>query len=631
MTTTRATPRELCSARSAAEPPRPRRFALAAGVSRREAGFLAGMLALAAVIRIILAAHGWPYANSDEATIGLMVDDILRDAAHPAFTYGEHHVGALDAYLQAPAFLALGHTNLALHVTTTIQYLLFLLVLYAFTRAVFSPRVAVGALLLLAVGGELALLFSMRAGHHEQDTLLLGTLLLWLTFLRLRERGGSHPRRARALDAALGLTAGLALWSTILLVPFVAASALALGVTAYRRHIAARRLAPHLLLAVISGLIGLAPLLVVAIQTRGVVLTEVLRASGAAGSAPAPGGPLGPLAALGQQFAGTFIFGLPSLFGSRTLCGPDCPLWPSPLSNPSPADALRVALIGAAFSALFIVCWWLAARPLLRDLRRAIAHLRAARALPANPALVAKPDSASFLDDPRWWGRALLVLAVGWTVLQYAATRSSYANVDTAPRYVVGAFLAAPLIAAPLVAGASHTWAWLRSSAARHQIAAAPPRRVILTTALLLALCVVQFAGAVNAFQETADTARYGVPAGARETTLLTFLDTHHATRFYTTWWVCYRLMFAAGERATCYVVSDTDPFHEGHFNRVPAYADAVTSAPHPAYLFDLTTDEVDRRVPAQLAGLIAAHDPRFAGYTAATVGGYVVFYYAGP
>ena len=162
------------------------------------------MLALAAVIRMILAAHGWPYANSDEATIGLMVDDILRDAAHPAFTYGEHHVGALDAYLQAPAFLALGHTNLALHVTTTIQYLLFLLVLYAFTRAVFSPRVAVGALLLLAVGGELALLFSMRAGHHEQDTLLLGTLLLWLTFLRLRERGGSRPaprprpgRRAR--------------------------------------------------------------------------------------------------------------------------------------------------------------------------------------------------------------------------------------------------------------------------------------------------------------------------------------------------------------------------------------------------------------------------------------------------
>src|SRR5690348_13771146 len=366
MTTTRATPRETPHARPATEPPRPQRFALA-GMSRREADFLAGMLALAAVIRLLLAARGWPYSNSDEATIGLMVDDILRGATHPAFTYGEHHVGALDAYLQAPVFLALGRTNLALHVTTTIQYLLFLLVFYIFTRAVFSPRVAAGTLLPLAVGAELALLFSMRAGHHEQDTLLLGALLLWLTFLRLREHGGSHPRRTTALlDATIGLTAGLGLWSTILLVPFVAASALALGVTAYRRHVSARRLAPHLLLAGACGLIGLAPFLVVVRETRGVVLTEVLRASGAAGSTPAPGGPLGPLIALGQQLAGTFLFGLPSLFGSRTLCGLDCPLWPSPLGNPSPADALRVALIGAPFSALFIVCWWLAARPLLR-------------------------------------------------------------------------------------------------------------------------------------------------------------------------------------------------------------------------------------------------------------------------
>jgi hypothetical protein len=153
----------------------------------------------------------------------------------------------------------------------------------------------------------------------------------------------------------------------------------------------------------------------------------------------------------------------------------------------------------------------------------------------------------------------------------------------------------------------------------------------ILASVLLLALCAIQLIGAVNAFQETADTTRYGVPAGSRDTALLTFLDTHHATRFYTTWWVCYRLMFDAGERVTCYVVSDTDPFHEGHFNRVPAYANAVTSALHPTYLFDLTTDEVDRRVPTQLAGLITAHDPRFAGYASATIAGYIVFYYAGP
>jgi hypothetical protein len=58
--------------------------------------------------------------------------------------------------------------------------------------------------------------------------------------------------------------------------------------------------------------------------------------------------------------------------------------------------------------------------------------------------------------------------------------------------------------------------------------------------------------------------------------------------------------------------------------------ADILRGTAHSANLFELTTDEVDRRVPAQLAGLIATRDPRFAGYTSATIAGYVVFYYAG-
>src|SRR5579871_3859305 len=82
----------------------------AAAPHSRGRGLLAGrgewlfvIVALAAttVIRFILAFRGWPFVNSDEATLGLMVDDILWHGAHPAFTYGLHHLGAIDAYLQA--------------------------------------------------------------------------------------------------------------------------------------------------------------------------------------------------------------------------------------------------------------------------------------------------------------------------------------------------------------------------------------------------------------------------------------------------------------------------------------------------------------------------------------------------
>src|SRR5215469_8109152 len=67
-------------------------------------------LLVAAVLRLTLASRGWPYSNSDEATTGLMVDDIIWHAVHPLFTYGEHHVGSLDAYLQVPSFLLFGPT-----------------------------------------------------------------------------------------------------------------------------------------------------------------------------------------------------------------------------------------------------------------------------------------------------------------------------------------------------------------------------------------------------------------------------------------------------------------------------------------------------------------------------------------
>src|SRR6266568_1223880 len=178
---------------------------------------VAALLLLAAVLRLTLASRGWPYSNSDEATTGLMVDDIIRLGVYPFFTYGEHHVGSLDAYLQVPAFLLFGPTNFALHITTTIQMLLFLLVFYGFTRTVYSPLVAGVTLALLAFGPFQQLYYGLRAGHYAQDMLLLSALLTYLVLLRLR-----RPARVWTkwmLDPGIGLVAGLSLWSTILLLP----------------------------------------------------------------------------------------------------------------------------------------------------------------------------------------------------------------------------------------------------------------------------------------------------------------------------------------------------------------------------------------------------------------------------
>src|SRR5579884_2920625 len=57
------------------------------------------LLAVALVVRLALAARGWPHTGSDEATTGLMADDILWHQAHPIFFGGSHYLGALQAYV----------------------------------------------------------------------------------------------------------------------------------------------------------------------------------------------------------------------------------------------------------------------------------------------------------------------------------------------------------------------------------------------------------------------------------------------------------------------------------------------------------------------------------------------------
>ncbi len=591
---------------------------------------LAVLLALlvAGAFRLTLAYRGWPYVNSDEGVWGMMVDDILWHGAHPLFLYGAHYMGALQTYLAAPAFAVLGPTSFTLHIVTTAQTLLFLLVLYIFTRQVYSPGAALCVLALLALGPAQAVFYELRAAAHAQDTLLFGALLLWLTCLRLRRPASVRARWALALG--IGLVAGLGLWCTFLTLPFVLAAGLALGVEALHRirtETASQRRSrvSQLLLSIIGFGIGAAPFIAGTIASGGAGFHEMLTASGAPGGEGAVAAPglLGHLHSLGQQLAATLLISLPHILGSTTVCI-HCPLWPAPQSTTPPAEAARAALISAPFSLIAIIFWLAAALPPGRDVWHALKHAQHQRAKPS--AQEAGSTALSSWKDARWWGRTMLLIASALTVLEYAASRSSYQFADTSTRYLVGLYVCAPVVAHPLWQGCQHLWHWFRNPShgnARSRLLA------ILAAMLLLALFALNIVGGVRTWQITSNRQTYGVPAGTRDMRLLQFLQTHHASYFYTSYWVCYRLIFAAQERVTCAVVKDDNAFEIG-YNRVPDYVSVLAATPHPAYVFDLTTNEVQPDVPGQVADRILAGDPRFAGYTHAQVAGYLIYYYAG-
>ncbi|PWT75610.1 MAG: hypothetical protein C5B60_05100 [Chloroflexi bacterium] len=587
-------------------------------VTRREWVLVLAVLLVAAAVRLLLAARGWPYVNSDEATLGLMADDILWHGAHPLFAYGDHHIGAIDAYLQAPFFAVLGSTDLVLHIVTTIQIVVFLVFFYLFTRDVFSTPVAIVTLLLLAFCGQLELFYEMRANRHAQDVLVFTALLLWLVVWRLR-----HPGRLLLVDFAIGVVAGIGLWSTLLTLPFVVAAALALGVDAVlmRRHhhlaLLDRRQTLAEVLLVAGLLIGITPIILAAVETHGSSLREGLLTASVGGHS---------VQAIIQQLGGTFLYAVPSMFDSSTVC-PHCVVWPSSAVTPTPRQILEVTAVGVVFSGIVIGCWLLAALPLLRDTWRSLRHRTPIASSEQGGSKSAAP---AVTENARWWGRAMLALGVGLTTLEFAAGRASFVDVGTNTRYLMGIYFVVPFIAAPLCSCVQTVWSRIRRLPGPQTTGRLELRLAPLGVMLLLAIFGINLRGEVSVFQQTlAQPAQFGVPAGTRDVELLEFLSRHHATRFYTTWWVCYRLMFDSQEHAECYVVSNSNPFTPG-VNKNLSYKAAVAAALHPAYVFDLTTPEVQPDVPVEIRAQIAAHASRFAGYAGAQIAGYAVFYYAG-
>ncbi len=224
--------------------------------------------------------------------------------------------------------------------------------------------------------------------------------------------------------------------------------------------------------------------------------------------------------------------------------------------------------------------------------------------------------------DARWWGRFMLVTGSALTVLQYTLSEASYAYPTLANRYLIGIFIAMPLVAAPL-SGALR--AVLRAIRAR----TVPEWRAVIGTALLALILAVGLGSAAHAFTLARDRATYGDPLNTRDARLAAFLEAHHATDFYTGYWTCNRLMLASQERLNCSVVSEHDAFAPG-FNRYPPAERAVAATPHPAWVFNMLALDVDASVPQQVAACVRSGAPRCAGYTPTMVSGYLIFYYTG-
>lgn len=197
---------------------------------RRQAVWgLAALLVLGAVVRgwAALASRFW----HDEATFGLMGRHVLQGEL-PVFMYGQPFMGALEAYLLAPLFVAFGASVRVLEALPLLLSLGIVALVFLLGRRCVGDRAALIAAALLALPSPFLLWWSHEARAHYPLTVVLGTVLLLLA-LRLARSGDPLPAGHWLL---LGGLAGLAWWTNFLSIVYFVTIGPALLVVAARRR-----------------------------------------------------------------------------------------------------------------------------------------------------------------------------------------------------------------------------------------------------------------------------------------------------------------------------------------------------------------------------------------------------------
>jgi 4-amino-4-deoxy-L-arabinose transferase-like glycosyltransferase len=519
-----------------------------------------GMILLSALFRLILLVQGWPLTNSDEGTMGLMALNIAYQGEHPTFFYGQHYMGSLEAFLAAGLFHVFGSSLFTLRLGTTLMIALALVGMYWLSRLLFPPTWALISLLLVSVSSGFAMAEEMRAIGGYAETLLFSTILFlcatWLVLTYQRHLSGHVPIRRFLLYLLWGLTAGLGLWTDLLIAPAIIASGLLLLTICWREL-----LRPLPLLCLLTGLcIGAFPLisynLHAAPNEDSLSVFRGLHDQG--------GIALYTPSALLHEMSNTLSISLPLMIGE-----PFCPVTEIAFLGPTSAPGLACTITRSAWGLGYL---------LLLILSCALVGCSAWQFWRKRKQRDETPELQ------RQWRQQLaclaLLLGALLTLASYTFSSAPLIGPGIHARYLICLLLATPAIFWPLQIGIQN-----RKNAAR------PGLRTLsiamLCTGILVLFCGLNVLGSILSFSElpAASTQNQQDAALIHE---LAHLQIHH---IYTGYWTCDKIAFESDEQTSCAVLNSKLQL-DYHYSRYTPYVAAVTADPHAAYVFPLSHEQ---------------------------------------
>ena len=564
-----------------------RRISRSLGVISHEQA-VAIFIAVAITLRLVLDAMGWPLLNSDEGTMGLMAIHIARAGERPIFFYGQNYMGALEAYIAAALFKVFGDSLFALRLAIILLFGLFLVSLYVLARLLYSKPIALLTVAVLSFGSDDLVRREMKADGGYMETLLFGTLLLVLSVLLARGYMRPPTILARlwrlAGYAAWGLVAGLGLWSDLLILPFIVVAGGLLVWFCWRDILS---LFPFALL--FGFFIGAFPLIKYnrhALPGKDSLhVFESLMSTGGTGQ-------IGVHTSLLHQIIGTVFVSLPIGTGA----GPLCPL-PSPDLNPTAPEPQPFAPGTSKYALTCTVVHgvWGIGVVILGALALVVAALALWRAYrdgsAARHAVLRRECVVQYA------GRLAVLGVAAMVVVAYVHSPAPALVPWASDRYLIGVIVAAPAVLALL---------WERVSGAIKT----PRATRIACRAALAVICLAYFIGPVDTILRVVPPVQ---AVNAQQTALIAELPHLHATRIYTDYWTCGRLMFLSDENIVCEVViSNLQP----GFNRYPPYEAIVQhSAQQPTYVVPIGSLQDATLMRQMASGTAHYHRTVLAGY----------------
>jgi 4-amino-4-deoxy-L-arabinose transferase-like glycosyltransferase len=523
-------------------------------IGRNEIVVLALIIA-ATLLRFILIALHWPVTNSDEGNMGILARHVAYNGEWPTFFYGLPYMGPIEGYLAAPLFHLFGPSTFTLRLALLPFYLLFLLCVYFTTRLLYTPRFALFSVLLLCFGSDEVISRQLKAvGEYPEILFFAAAIMLIVTWLAFTSHTVPATKRTTLprllLYELLGLLVGIALWVDFLILPFVGTAIVLLLLFCRRELLSIAGLS-----AILGIIIGAFPLIRynLTAPTGANSLQTLIAIHQAGGHQHFP---------LLQQLVGAFLISLPD----ATSLSPQCPSSAFPYFGTTNWGCIALhGVWSLGYLALLVVATALAGMAVYHGWKKTS---------------LLKPDWTVEQRQMviRQCARLMVLISAIGTLLIYVGSPLAASTPGPTARYLTCLLVALPATLWPLWQGISNRLAVAKPA---EQTANKVGPSLVVQVALLLLIFVVFFAGTIRTCTE--------IPAAQdaynSQEALVQRLQQLGATRIYSEYWTCNRLIFQSGEKIICSALGDE---LQSGFNRYTPYAAEVAAAAHPAYVFPL-------------------------------------------